>query len=371
MGAPGENYTARVFSGLAAALPRLVRPALLLLLAFLQAGCATVQYYSRSVAGHMEIVSRRRPIADLLADAGTPQDLREALAAVEEARAFAVRELLLPDNGSYRSYAQLDRPWLAWNVFAAPALSLEPVRWCFLFVGCLSYRGYFERADAERFAAGLREQGFDVYVGPVAAYSTLGWFADPVLDTMLRRGVPETARVLFHELAHQKLYIRDDTPFNEAFADTVALIGIRRWLATRPGEERERYLREIEFEEHFTALLMRYRERLASLYASPLDDAEKLGRKEALLGELRVEYARLRDEHGDPGTFDGWLRDGVNNAKLSAVSTYRELVPLFLERYRAADNDLRVFYAQVEGMKECDRDARLHWLRTGEKPSGC
>lgn len=237
--------------------------------------------------------------------------------------------------------------------------------------GCLSYRGYFDRDAAGQFAEGLRQQGFDTWVGPITAYSTLGWFADPVLDTMLRRGEAELARVLFHELAHQKLYIKNDTEFNEAFADAVAIIGTRAWLEQRPEPEREQFLRDLGFENQFIDLLLHYRERLAALYASALDDAGKRSGKAALLKELETAYGELKARAGDAGTFDGWFRGGVNNARLSAVSTYRRLVPLFMERFRAADNDLAVFYAQLEDLENCDRDVRLHWLQSGEKPPRC
>ncbi|MGH8246394.1 MAG: aminopeptidase, partial [Gammaproteobacteria bacterium] len=235
------------------------------LLMVLAGGCSSLSYYSQSIAGQIEILSQRRPIADILEDPHAPEWTKSALAFVTEIRSFAQDRLLLPDNGSYRSFVELGRPYVAWNVFATPALSLEPLRWCYPFAGCLSYRGYFSEREARAYARELESRGLDVFVGGVVAYSTLGWFADPVLDTMTRRGNLELAKVIFHELAHQRLYIEGETDFNEAFADAVALIGVRLWFSGRLGPEYEAFQRDQQTEDRFTSLMLDYKSRLENL----------------------------------------------------------------------------------------------------------
>jgi predicted aminopeptidase len=335
------------------------------------AGCATLQYYAQSISGQMDVLSRRRPIQAVLDDPTAPESLKVSLRTVQEITAFAREHLLLPDNGSYGSYAELGRAHVAWNVFAAPELSLEPLRWCFPVAGCLSYRGYFDRGSAEKFAARLQSRGYDVYVAPVAAYSTLGWFEDPVIDGMLRRTDLKLARLLFHELAHQKLYLSGDTEINEAFADAVALIGVEEWQAHFPDRANPAFQSELAAEESFVRLALAYRELLRGIYESGRADAEKRARKQALFAALRSDYETLKRSRGDAGLFDDWFASGPNNARLAALSTYRELVPLFIDAYRAADSSLELFYARVESLKSCDRNDRIRRLRNGPLPAAC
>ena len=223
----------------------------------------------------MAVMAKRHSIARLATDPTTPEALRLRLATVEQIRRFSVLHLGLPDNGSYRSYADLERDFVVWNVFASPEFSLQPLRWCYALVGCLNYRGYFKRRDAVKFASKLRAQGHDVFVGGVAAYSTLGWFKDPVLNTMLRWDDARLAEVIFHELAHQKLYVRGDTPFNEAFATAVAKIGVERWLEKDMATTvRQRFKQDQRHERAFVDLVLATRSRLKDLYASALVDSE-------------------------------------------------------------------------------------------------
>ncbi|HEY7841941.1 MAG TPA: aminopeptidase [Gammaproteobacteria bacterium] len=334
-------------------------------------GCATLQYYAQSISGQMEVLSHRQKIDDVLDNPGTSPGVRRSLGIVREITAFAHETLLLPDNGSYDSYAELRRPYVAWNVFATPELSLDPLRWCFPIAGCLSYRGYFDRADAEAFAGRLAARGYDVHVAGVAGYSTLGWFRDPVLDSMLRRTDAELARLLFHELAHQKLYLSGDTELNEAFADAVALIGVRRWIGSSAGRADPLFERDLAVETDFVNLALAYRSLLRGIYGSAIDEDTKRARKKMLFAAFEADHGVQKLRSGDAGTYDDWFASGLGNARLAALSTYRELVPLFLELYDSSGGNLELFYAQVESLRSCDPGARIQSLREGRLPAEC
>src|SRR6266404_4651832 len=245
-----------------------VRALLLAAACTLLYGCGSL-YLMQAASGQWQVLRERVPVETLLADPHTPPALRAHLEEVRAAREFASRELGLPDNKSYRSYADIGRPYVVWNVVAAPEFSVSPKRWCFPIAGCVAYRGYFRERRAREFAAALAVRGYDVSVDGVPAYSTLGRFADPVLSSMLRYGDDELAATIFHELAHQLLYVRDDSEFNEAFATTVEDAGLERWLNSQGASQRLQQLRERQ--EHaaaFVSLLAHTRGRLALLYAS-------------------------------------------------------------------------------------------------------
>ena len=336
----------------------------------LLSGCANVSYYWQSVNGQLDVWRRERPIEEVIADPVTGQALKDRLTRALEIRAFASRELGLPDNRSYRSYADLERPFVVWNVFAAPEFSLKPVEWCFLFAGCVAYRGYFDREDAERFAAGLEKQGYEVYVGGVPAYSTLGWFADPVLNTVIHYSNPRLARLLFHELAHQVVYARGDTVFNESFAVAVEKEGVRRWLEQRgsPGDRAD-YDRGTARREGFIRLARSYHDKLKKLYASGLDRDAMRARKKQLFEELRRDYQALKAGWGGFAGYDRWFERGVNNAQLASVAVYTLKVPAFEALLAREDRDLARFYAAVKelaGMPKEQRDARLRALFPGD-----
>jgi predicted aminopeptidase len=323
-------------------------------------GCATFTYYGQAVRGHLDVMHRAQPIESRLADATTPPELRAKLARVLEIREFASRELGLPDNGSYRAYADLERPYVVWNAFAAPEFSVEPRPSCFPIVGCVSYRGYYGEADAQAFAAGLRKAGYDVYVYGVPAYSTLGWFDDPVLNTFVRYPDVELARLVFHELAHQLVYVKGDTVFNESFAVAVEEEGVRRWLA-RHGDEHERaaYTRLRERRAEFVALVLRYRARLEALYREPLPAEAKRAAKSRLLAELDADYRALKAQRwGGWGGYDRWFEQGVNNAQIASVATYEELVPAFRALLAREGGDMARFYAEVKALAQLDKGAR-------------
>lgn len=312
----------------------------------LLSGCGSVSYYAQAIGGHLDVMSRARPIEELLTDESLAADTRARLAEVLAAREFAVTELGLPDNGSYRSYADLGRPFAVWNVFATPELSVAPREWCLLVVGCVSYRGYFARDRAEAFAAELRAQGHDVYVAGVAAYSTLGWFSDPLLNTILRRSDAEVAALLFHELAHQQLYVKGDTAFNESFATVVELEGARRWLARRGQPQAfAEHARRVAQRAQFTELVLKYRARLEALYRSSAPEDEKRAGKRALLRALKDEYAAVRSAWGGDTRYDSYFAQDLNNAHLAAVGTYHGYVEPLQALLAEVGGDLAAFYA--------------------------
>lgn len=339
------------------------RQVLRLSLPLLLTACANLSYYAQSMNGQFELMDRRQPIDELIADPATPASLRGHLQLTQDARDFASSVLLLPNNGSYRSYADLKRPYAVWLVVATPPLSVTPRRWCFVFAGCVSYRGYFSEADAQTFAQKLAQANDDVYISGGLAYSTLGWFDDPVLNTMLNRSESAIAGLLFHELAHQKLYVKDDSAFNEAFAVTVEREGMKRWMERRNDATGfETYLADRQRQDAFYALLTGYRERLAALYATTLSEQQKLGCKKQLFTELRSAYQSFRAAHdNDPG-FDEWMAQDLNNAHLALVATYQDLVPAFQRVLAAQDGDLTAFYREAERIGELpgkERQARL------------
>lgn len=329
----------------------------------LLSGCASLGYYGQAASGHIQLLNARRPLDSVLADPDVPATLRQRLELARELRAFASRTLALPDNGSYRSYADVQRPYVVLNVFAAPELSLQPRRWCFPLVGCVSYRGYFDPAQARHFAAGLRERGDDVYLAPVPAYSSLGWFDDPLLNTFIHWSNPQLAELIFHELAHQRLFLPGDTPFNESFATAVGRLGVRAWL-TQHGTvaERESYERELERREQFLALVQSTRAALEQVYASNREASDQRREKARLLADLRDRYQRLKQQWGDYAGYDGWFANDLNNAKLGSLHSYTRLVPAFEALFSQSGGDFAAFYRAAEELGHlppAEREARL------------
>ncbi|MCG8324483.1 MAG: aminopeptidase [Thiotrichales bacterium] len=334
--------------------------------------CTTLAYYSQSVHGHLQVMLRSQPVEYVLQDNSVPTETARKLRLVLDLLQFANERLHLPDNGSYRHYSDINRPYVIWNVFATAPLSLQPRQWCYLIVGCLGYRGYYARADATGFARGLQDEGLETFVGGVTAYSTLGWFSDPVLNTMLRRDDGYLIRVIFHELAHQKLYIRHDTEFNEAFADAVAVIGTRLWHRQKTSTQAyERTVRQLGYDQEFSGLILEYKNRLQKLYASNRPDAAKFEEKRRLFTGLQQRYQQLRASWLDYTVYDSWMNDDLNNAKLAAFATYRELVPDFLALYEAGGRDLQRFYQQLASLADCEHDERRSRLRSRQIPDNC
>jgi predicted aminopeptidase len=338
-----------------------------LVLAFLLAsglcGCASISYYYQAVEGQMQIWHRSRPIAQVLQDARTPPQVRERLALALRVRDFASSELALPDNGSYRKYADLERPFVLWNIFATGELSVVPKEWCFPFAGCVGYRGYFNQGRAQQFGEELRRNGFDVFVVGIPAYSTLGWFDDPVLNTVVRYPDAQLAQLIFHELAHQVVYLQGDTVFNESFAVAVELEGVDRWLA-REGDATKRTAFDLyeERKNAFTGLIMKYRDSLKAVYAQPASDVQKRRQKAETFAALKAEYQTLKSSWGGYAGYDRFFADELNNAHLVPVATYSELVPGFRRMLAGTGGDFRRFYAAVKELgklPEAQRHAKL------------
>lgn len=337
----------------------------LLPLAFLP-GCQTLGYYAQAVNGQLAVWHASQPIQRLLEEDDTGPALRERLLLASDIRTFASEHLALPDNDSYRKYADVGRPYVAWNVFAAPELSLTPETWCFPFAGCVAYRGYFSQEAAERYAGKLREKSLDVYVGGVPAYSTLGWFDDPVLSTFINYPDAELARMIFHELAHQVAYAPGDTVFNESFATAVELEGVRRWLDQTgrvdlfAGFERSR-ARYGEFLE----LVMNTRNELEKLYGSEMDEATKRSRKAEAFERLRASYSQLKVGWGGYSGYDQWFAESLNNAKLGSIAAYTQLVPAFQKLLAENAGDLAAFYESVRQLAELPEAERRSRLGAG------
>jgi predicted aminopeptidase len=334
-------------------------------------GCGTAGYIGQAIRGHVHLLREQREITAVLRDPALPAEVRAGLRAVPEILALAADVLMLPSNGNYRTFVEVRAPYVAWNVFAAPPYSLEARAWCYPVSGCVTYRGYFSEAAARAEARRLQSQGDDVFVGGVTAYSTLGWFDEPVLSTMLRPDKLETAALLFHELAHGKFWLPGDTELNEAFAEAVARIGTERAARTWDDVDAESFRARLRQEDEFYALIVRHKHALQSLYDSGKPEPELRVLKQRQLESLRADYRALKSDSGDPGRFDAWLASDLNNAKLAAVSAYRELVPGLLEAYRRTGRDISVFYRQVEQLKRCSREERHAWVRGVGPPPLC
>jgi predicted aminopeptidase len=328
-------------------------------------GCASVSYYVEAVSGQMEVLSRAQPIDRVLADPATADSVKHKLGEVREIRQFASTELGLPDNGTFRRYADLQRPFVVWNVFAAPEFSTRPREWCYPLIGCASYRGYFSLDKAKAAARALGEAGFDTYVGGVPAYSTLGWFDDPVLNTFVHYPEARLATLIFHELAHQVVYVRGDTAFNESFAVTVAQAGARRWLA-RAGHERQHAAFEtLERRTHdFATLVDKYRHLLEEVYAAALPDDEKRERKAQVLRAMQAEYQQIKSEWGGVAGYDAWFSQQPNNAQLASATLYTRMVPAFQRLLADEGGDLPRFYRAVKHLGALPQDERLAALQS-------
>jgi predicted aminopeptidase len=336
------------------------RTRVMVLLVPLLGGCANLGYYWQSVGGQMEIWKKEQPITTLLADPTLSPDLKYKLASVLRMREFASRELALPDNGSYRKYADLHRPYVLWNVFAAPEFSVKLKEWCFVIAGCVSYRGYFSESEAERFANDERGRGYDVFVAGVPAYSTLGWFDDPVLNTFIHFPETEVARLIFHELAHQAVYVKDDSMFNESFAGTVEEEGVSRWLVENGSvEQRAAFNAAQQRKKDFVQLVLKYRSRLDGLYRSAISDAEKRESKRQIFSELRQEYTQLKASWGGFSGYDRWFTPEANNAYLASVAAYTQLVPAFKRLLAGQDGNFARFYQEVKEIAKLPKAERL------------
>ena len=348
---------------------RILRFLAAVLLPALLAGCADTRYYYQSVSGHLQLMQAARPVSAWLADPETPTELKARLALAQQIRAFAVTELKLPDNASYQRYADLQRRAVVWNLVAAPELSLKLETWCFPVAGCVGYRGYFSEAEARTQAAVLQQTGLEVSVYGVPAYSTLGWLnwagGDPLLNTFIRYPDGELARLIFHELAHQVLYVPDDTAFNESFAAAVERLGVQRWLAQPGTEDTRREAAELtKRRQQFRALTLATRERLALIYKnhSAPGQQQALAMKKIAMQEFRARYAALRQAWGGYGGYDTWVAE-ANNAAFGAQAAYDELVPAFEVLFEREAQDWPRFYAAVRRLAQLPEPERNRVLK--------
>ncbi|MCU7246198.1 aminopeptidase [Pseudomonas koreensis] len=327
-------------------------------------GCSSLGYYSQLASGQMQLLRAREPVSEVIADPSRDPTLRAHLVQSQKARAFASEHLHLPDNQSYRLYADIGRPYVVWNVFATPEFSLTPQNHCFPIAGCVAYRGYYSQSAARGEAAIQSLQGMDVSIGSVEAYSTLGWFNDPILNSMMGWGDERLATLIFHELAHQRFYVQDDTEFNESFATFVEQEGTRQWRAFRglPADHDA----QLQRRDQFIQLVLDTRTRLEKLYAQPLPAEQMRTRKAAEFERFRRDYRTLRDSQwaGDK-RYDAWVNAPLNNARLLPFGLYDQWVPAFAELFRQADGDWLRFYAQVEklgGLPARERKVALQTL---------
>jgi predicted aminopeptidase len=331
-------------------------------------GCTSVRYYAHVAHGQSQLLFDRRLIDKVVADPSTDPKLAGRLHEALEAREFASTQLDLPRNRSYTYYVALKRSEVVWNVFATSPFSLVPVTHCFPIAGCVAYRGYFKRALADKEAARLAASGNDIYVGGVPAYSTLGWFADPILSTMLRWDDDELFGTIFHELAHQKLYVKDDTAFNESFANFIQGEGLRQWRQSRglppPDNEDDR------MEKTFIALVLDLRARLGTLYASGVATEAMRTGKAQQIDAFRVRYQEMRETqwHGDK-RYDNWVSGTINNAALLPFGLYEQWVPAFAALYRQSGSQWPAFYAQVQALAKLDKPSRETKLKALMSPA--
>ncbi|MGM3193286.1 aminopeptidase [Dickeya dadantii subsp. dieffenbachiae] len=328
----------------------------------LLAGCSNLTYYQQLITGHAQLLAARQPIEYLLAQEDIDPALATRLRLVLRARRYASAELALPDNKSYRYYADLKRPYVVWNLFATEPYSLQAVESCFPIAGCVAYRGYYQQSQAREAATLMKARGLDTYVSGVAAYSSLGWFNDPVLNTMLQWSDDRLVAVIFHELAHQRFYIKDDSAFNESFATFVEQQGLSQWRQSQGGpppdnaEERQH--------EQFVRLVLDSRQRLETLYTSGQSEAQMVAGKAAEFERLRRRYRQMRDQQWNgEGRYDGWFAGELNNASLLPFGLYNYWVPAFRCLFMRQGKQWPAFYREVERIGSLPVQQRLQALR--------
>ena len=331
-------------------------------------GCTSISYYAQSLKGHVQIMAARQDVGKLIDDPSTPEALRARMASASAIRQFATDELALPDNNSYRSYVDIGRDAVTWAVFAAPEFSLTPRTWCFPVFGCVPYRGYFSKKSATETAVELQRQGLDVYVTGITAYSTLGWSSDPLLSTMLSQDETYLAGLVFHELAHQRVYVNDDSAFNEAFAVAVETTGVRKWLrAAGDTAGLRRYEADRKRRAEFLALVSQTRDELAHVYDGSGTSDQKRAAKTAAIERLRMRYREMRDRRwGGYRGYDVWFDAPINNAKLAATSVYGDQVTTFLRLFDLCSGDYPRFYASVRRIGALDKAYRAEALKAAD-----
>ncbi len=345
-------------------------------LLLLLCGCTDFGYYWHSARGHLAVMNQRVDIEDLLEDQATTVELRERLVLVQEIRRFSVARLALPENDSYRSFVELDRPYLIQNLFAAPEFSTSLQRWCYPIIGCASYRGYYDEERLRTYVDELESAGLEVHIGRVSAYSTLGWFDDPVLSSFINWPDHRLAGLLFHELTHQQIYIDDDTTFNESLASAVQLVGTELWLESRgQQDELEKLSRWSSYRAEVIELIESTRRRLARIYDTDSSDADKRNDKAGVFADARNSHRDIASKHGVSGGFSAWFAGELNNAKIGSVAAYNSQAPAFINMLRAQELDFAAFYDYVAAVGElgkAERDSCLDaWSRQHTSKDDC
>ena len=321
--------------------------------------CSSFGYYMDLMAGHTELLEQRKPVSDILANSKTEAKLRKLLTTSQNIRDFASKSLYLPENESYRTYADLKRKYVVWNVVAAKEFSIEPKKWCFIFVGCLSYKGYFSEEEANNYADQLQKEGYDVYVAGANAYSTLGWFDDPLLNTMMYKSEARRAGIVFHELAHQVVYIENDSAFNEAFATAVEQEGVRRWMEKQGDKKQyEKYIINKKRDFQLNQLLKTTREKLKQLYKLKISNQQKRVNKINIFVEMQEQYSKLKKSWGGVNIYDKWMSQNLNNSHLLLIATYHDLVPSFTALLKNENYNLKKFYSLVEKLGALEKKVR-------------
>lgn len=326
-------------------------------------GCQSLNYYAQSVKGQLQVIHRSKPIDEWLKNSNTSAQLKQKLEQVKQIRQFASSQLYLPDNKSYTRYADLQRPYVVWNIFAAPELSLEPYRWCYPVIGCQTYRGYFSKQPATVLADQIKNDGYDVSVGGVKAYSTLGWFNDPILNTFVNYSEINLAGLIFHELSHQVVYVKGDTVFNESFATMVESKGVEIWLKQNAKAEMLlQYEQSQNLEQKALGLLAQYKQKLNQVYESDASKTDKRLQKTEMFVELKSEYQRLKQQFQFASPWDRWFAQDLNNAHFVAVGTYYDKVDAFEKLFIKAGEDFERFFTEVKKLakfKKIKRDQIL------------
>jgi predicted aminopeptidase len=354
--------------------PKMVFVAILVAVVLGVSGCQTLTFYAQAVKGQCQLFTHEQRIDKLLANPQTPAKLRARFELLAELRGFAAHALRLPVDGHYAKYVDVHRPFVVWNVEAAPEFSLQPKSWWYPMLGSLEYRGYFSERGANKYGETLKKKGYDVYIGGVTAYSTLGWFKDPMLNTFIFQPDADLAETIFHELGHQRVFARGDTDFNEAFATSVGQEGARRWLRARGDTAAyEKYVAELRRNNQFVHLIAETRRRLETLYGDQHTDEGNVKatpknrgaapeflrmEKQKLFTRLHQEYEQLKAEWGGDKGYDEWFALEVNNAQLNSVAAYYDFVPGFERLLASNGGDLEQFYQAVERLSKLPKKQR-------------
>ncbi len=336
-----------------------MRKLFFLSLILLLGACSDIGYYWHSTKGHLALMNKRVDIEALLEQPDLEAGLRQRLQLVQQIRAFSVDALSLPDTGSYTNYAQLEKPYVVQNLFAAGEFSTTLHSWCYPIAGCVNYRGYYDEVLLDEFADRLKAKNFDIHIAYVPAYSTLGWFDDPVLSSFIDWPDYRLAGLLFHELTHQRIYIDDDTLFNESLAVAVQLAGTELWLkSVRDEAQMEEFRRWIEYRREVILLIENTGVKLRQLYESEMDDAIKRDNKQAIFTRAREGYAAIAKRLNYRDGFEGWFAGELNNASIGSIAAYNTHAPAFMKMIEVLDYDFSAFFDAVEQIGGMDRAAR-------------